>query len=351
MTIPDAKIVAVQRALQETFGTTEFEQTGNLSRTNNSDPVFRIIVRGSPYLLRIIMRVDDPACHFSCMTAAAEAGAAPRVWYANIADKICIADFVESVPFPLTDALVRIPEVLRKLHALPPFPPRANHLNTSPTYLTNDGPARDQFLQMFRSAEILPRDEGEQFFAAYEKVLAAYHRDDLDMVSGHNDLKPDNMLFDGDRLWLVDWEAAFLNDRYCDLAVMANFAVSNEDEERIYLQQYFGQAPDEYQLARLYLMRQVVHMFYTMAYLWLGLRGSDTGGKPMENNETGAELDDLHRRLWAGELNLSDRQTKIAYGQANCKRLLHNIRQARFHHELKIVADRYAHAATGNVLN
>ena len=46
------------------------------------------------------------------------------------------------------------------------------------------------------------------------------------MAPGHNDpFKPDNMLFEGNRLWLVDWEAAFQNDRYADLAVVANMIV------------------------------------------------------------------------------------------------------------------------------
>jgi hypothetical protein len=61
------------------------------------------------------------------------------------------------------------------------------------------------------------------------------------MVSSHNDFfKPDNILFDGHRLWLVDWEAAFLNDRYADLAVVASLVVTNDAEERVYLQEYFG---------------------------------------------------------------------------------------------------------------
>jgi hypothetical protein len=33
-------------------------------------------------------------------------------------------------------------------------------------------------------------------------------------------------------------------------AVVANFVVSNDGEETTYLQEYFGQAPDQYQLAR-----------------------------------------------------------------------------------------------------
>ena len=61
------------------------------------------------------------------------------------------------------------------------------------------------------------------------------------MVPSHDDLKPENILFDGHRVWLVDWEAAFLNDRYFDLAIVANFVVTNDAEERAYLQEYFGQ--------------------------------------------------------------------------------------------------------------
>jgi thiamine kinase-like enzyme len=37
------------------------------------------------------------------------------------------------------------------------------------------------------------------------------------MVSCHSDPKPENILFDGQRVWLVDWHAAIVNDRYFDL--------------------------------------------------------------------------------------------------------------------------------------
>jgi thiamine kinase-like enzyme len=40
------------------------------------------------------------------------------------------------------------------------------------------------------------------------------------------------LLFDGQRVWLVDWQAAFVNDRYFDLAVAANFVVTNDADER-----------------------------------------------------------------------------------------------------------------------
>lgn len=68
-------------------------------------------------------------------------------------------------------------------------------------------------------------------------------------------------------MWLVDWEAAFLNGRYADLAVVANLIVTNGAEDQVYLQEHFGRPPDSYQLARFFLMRQVAHMFYAMSYL------------------------------------------------------------------------------------
>lgn len=83
---------------------------------------------------------------------------------------------------------------------------------------------------------------------------------------------------DGGGVWLVDWDAAFQNDRYADLAVVANMIVSNDSEERTCLQGHFGRPPDEYQRARFYLMRQLAHMFYAMAFLTLDRQVSRSTG-------------------------------------------------------------------------
>lgn len=237
--IPPEKSAAVTRALREAFGVTTFEDIRTMTKGLSSDLVFRIVVKGSPYLLRIIMRVNeqtDPTRRFTCMKAAAEAGLAPHVWHANMQEGISITDFVEAAPFPTTEALVRIPGVLRRLHALPLFPKAFNYVT-----------AHNGFIWRFRAANLLPKIEIEEIFTRYEQVCAVYPRLDPDMVSCHNDLKPENILFDGHRVWLVDWQAAFVNDRYLDLAIVANFVVTNDAEETAYLQEYFEEPPDEYQ--------------------------------------------------------------------------------------------------------
>jgi thiamine kinase-like enzyme len=333
--IPEEKSAAVTRGLREAFGVEGFEDISKITIVNT--PVFRIVVRGSSYLLKIDTRTSDPTRHFACMRAAADAGLAPHVWYTSIEDRILITDFVETASFPAADALVRIPAVLRKLHALPPFAGVPNHINTTYMFLINKGAAVDSVIQKFRSANLLPKSEMERLFTLYDQIAAVCPHHDPDMVSSHNDLfKPDNMLFDGDRLWLVDWEAAFLNDRYADLAVAANLVVTNEAEELVYLQEYFGEPPDEYQRARFFLAQQAAHLFYTIGFLMIG-----SAGKAIDWSEAVPEFREFHRRFWAGEVTLKEPPMKITYARVHWEQLQRNAAQKRFDEALRIVSERH----------
>ncbi len=326
MPIPQEKLEAVNRALNSTFGRDDFEDIRILTRGLSGALVFRIVVTGTPYLLRIISRKIDTtrADHFACMNAAAEAGLAPRVHYTSVEDGIAITDFVATVPFPQNEALARLPGVLRKLHALPPFPPRDNSINTSCTFLLNQHNATDEFNHRFRSMNILPNDETEQLIGWQTQLAAAYARREPEPVSSHNDLfRPDNILFDGNQVWLVDWEAAFLNDRYADLATAADFVIVDDDaaDEPLFLASYFGKAPSGEQLARFAHMRSAVHLFYTMVFTLLG-----SAGQPVNLHEDVPDFADFHRRLWAGELTIADKDVKLAYAKVHFHRLLNDFR-------------------------
>ena len=77
--IPDAKRLAVMRALNETFGVPEYEDIRPTSGGQSSALAFRIVVGGKPYLLKTMREemISDPANEFACMKTAAEAGIAP----------------------------------------------------------------------------------------------------------------------------------------------------------------------------------------------------------------------------------------------------------------------------------
>ncbi|HJT86764.1 MAG TPA: hypothetical protein VJ732_02885 [Bryobacteraceae bacterium] len=334
--IPQENIAAVTRGLHEAFGVGAFDDIRDLTERPGSNRAFRIVVRGSAYLLRINTRAGDMARHFQCMQAAAEAGLAPRVRYTSTEDRISLTDFVETAPFPAEDALRRVPAALRRLHALPPFP--ASPFNTTCTFLLNQGRALDGFLQQFRAARLLPEADIEELLGHYAKVAAVYSALDPDPAPSHNDLfKPDNILFDGSRVWLVDWEAAFQNDRYADLAAAANLLAANEAEEKIYLQEYFGGTPTPYHAARFRLMRQLAHIFYAMVFLNLG-----SAGKPVDGSEPVPAYGDFQRRFWAREVHLADGHSKNVYGRVHWERLRHNLRQPEFDEALRILAERHA---------
>jgi aminoglycoside phosphotransferase len=332
--IPEAAKEPVARALREAFGVTEFEDIRMMTAGLSSALVFRIVLRGWPYLLRIVMNTDatagpgrgDQTHHFACMKLAAEAGIGPRVWYTSTEDRTSITDFVEARPFSRTEALARLPAALRTLHALPPFPRVVNYLD-----------AMDAFVQKFQAAKILPETETKELFEGYARVASVYPRDDSDGVSSHNDLKPENILFDGDRVWLVDWEAGFVNDRYLDLAVVANFVVTNDAEEDAYLRTYFGEAAGEYRLARFYLMRQLLHVFYPVVLMLLGL-----AGKPIDLIEKVPGFRDFHDRIWAGEVSLATDEVKLQYARVHMNQFLRNLREVRCQDALRIVSARHA---------
>lgn len=326
--IPQEKSAGVTRALRETFAVTEFENVCRMTKGLSSDLVFRIVAKGSPFLLRIMTRIDEwnnPARIFACMHEAAKARLAPRVLYSNTEDGIAIIDWIEGAPFPTDQALVQLPSTLRKLHALPPFPTNFNYVT-----------AHNGFIWRFRKANLLPKHQIEDASTRYDQICAVYPRIDSDMVSCHMDLKPENIVFDGQRPWLVDWMAASINDRYFDLAIVANFVVTNDQDELTYLEHYFGSRPDEYQRARFFLMRQVLHMFYATVFLLLG-----SGGKAINLSEQLPSFEDFHQRIWAGEINLADNDLKIIYGMIHWKQFLRNLRQPRFDQALSIVSARH----------
>src|SRR5215475_5276421 len=113
--IPESKKAAVGRALQAAFGVSKFEEIRQLTEGLSSALIFRIVVRGRPYLLRVIMRADamgDPTRQFACMKAGEDAGLAPKVLYTSVEDRVSITDFVNAKPFPKSKALTEMPKTI-----------------------------------------------------------------------------------------------------------------------------------------------------------------------------------------------------------------------------------------------
>ena len=308
--IPENKQIAVTKALQSAFGVHEFENIQQLTKGLSSALIFKIVVHGKPYLLRVITRTDamgDPSFYFGCMKIADDSCIGPRIHYLNVEDRISITDFIEPHYFSIPEAREKMPGLLKRLHALPKFPFRINYFEKM-----------EGFFSQFYAANILPESITKDVFELYERIAKVYPRNDEEnLVSCHNDLKPENILFDGNRPWLVDWEAAFLNDRYLDLCIVANFVVENDDDEADYLKTYFGNAATEYHHARFFLMSEILHMAYFTMFMLLGSKS-----KPVDPNMDKPGFRNFHNRMWNDEINLADNEAKLQYGWVHMEQFL-----------------------------
>jgi len=324
--IPENKNEAIAKALQTAFGISEFEDIRQLHDGLSTALIFRIVVLGKPYLLRVITRTDsvaDPGRWYNCMQAAADAGIAPKVWYADSEDRVCITDFVNAKPFPLDVAKLKLAATLSRLHALPPFPFRLNYLD-----------AIEGFVEKFKAAELIPAELTADLLPVFTQIKNIYPRNTEDLVACHNDLKPENMLYDGERVWLVDWEAAFLNDRYMDLSIAANFVVRNDEDEKDYLQAYFGAEVSKYQFARFFLARQLMHFSYFVVFMLMG----QTPGKTVDPFRTKPTFREFNDRVWAGEISLADMDNRVLYSLVHMEQLRINLQSERFKAALALVA-------------
>lgn len=96
----------------------------------------------------------------------------------------------------------------------------------------------------------------ERLHQQSRRIEAAFAKSPMPLVPCHNDLLPGNVLFGADRVWLLDFEYAGMNDVFFDLGNLSvNSELNHESEERL-LTWYFGHVTKA-SWARLQLMKMM----------------------------------------------------------------------------------------------
>ncbi len=321
--IPEHLRPAVDRGLLAAFGTTELDSVAVLPGGLSGAAVYRIRVGGIAYALRLTLSRDalrDPARGFVCMHTAAEACLAPRVRYASPEDGVAIMDLLEARPLfdypgdggPL---IVELAQAVRALHHTPAFPG-----------LTDYMVGMQQLIGVHRASGLIDPAATDELFDRYAGLASGYRTAPEDLVSSHNDINPGNVIYDGRRLWLIDWEAAFLADRYLDLATVANwFARGDARAEDLLLTTYFGGPPTPAQRTRFEVMKVVNHVFAGVIFL-NGAAGERPGAELADRTLAGPGLAQMHRGLGSGEVSFARWHDRVAYGKARLARALEDLR-------------------------
>ncbi len=127
--------------------------------------------------------------------------------------------------------LAQVAAALRAIHAGPPLDRRFPTFTLADEYAAT---TRERGGEPPAAELALARDLSARIGAA----LSAH-----DLVPCHNDLLTANFIHDGERVRIVDWEYAGMNDRFFDLG---NLAVNNgleEDDELRLLEAYLERPP------------------------------------------------------------------------------------------------------------
>ena len=189
----------------------------------------------------------------------------------------------------------------------------------------------DALLGQFQARGLVAPAATQEILALYRRLREGYRTAPQDLVASHNDLNPRNMLYDGQRLWFVDWESAFLADRFVDLSCLANlFADTPAREERLLIT-YFGRVEDVHR-ARLYLMRQVNHLFYGLV-----MTNAVAGQAPLASLD-GPSLAELHQALSLGEPVLDTDAARLGYVRARLAAALAGLQAPAFEEALALVS-------------
>lgn len=221
-----------------------------------SNANYRVVRDGGEYVLRVPARHQarfgvTHAAGLAVQSAAAAARVAPPVTAYRAPEGVCLVPLVGGTP--LDGELLREPGTLERVGALLAALHRAPAVDV----------AWSPFADIERYARIAadeglapPADAGELLHVGrrIERVFAGLG--DAPVLC-HNDLQPQNLILDGDRQWLVDWEYAGMGSRHFDLGNLACNADLSEAELDVMLRSYGGQVRLEVARARAMLMRVV----------------------------------------------------------------------------------------------
>ena len=172
--------------------------------------------------------------------AAFEAGISPRV--VHHAPGLLVMDFIEGRA--LSEADVNRPEMIKRIVPLI----RTCHSEVpkyfrGPTYIFWVFQVIRQYGRTLLEAEEADIRDIRHLMQIAERLEKAAGPQMI--VFGHNDLLASNILDDGERLWLIDWDYAGFNSPLFDLGGLASNNGLSEEREVALLELYFEARVDE----------------------------------------------------------------------------------------------------------
>lgn len=284
-----------------------------LGRSFSGAEVYRVESAGQTYVLKLAAR-DQPLLpwrgRLHVQQLAANAGLAPRVVHADELHRAIVSEFAADKSFaawcsdPRTrdTALTQLGQLLRRVHQLPP-----------PASLEGS-PLRERLATV--AAALGPASVPAFVRDAINAVLTENPpAPDRAPVLSHNDVHPANLVFDGERVRLLDWDACAPNDPYFDLGAIALFLRLDAAASGKLLTAYTG-APVSTLPAGFTYHRRLAGVLCGSTFLKLAHERGSSDDTPAVRPTTPPSLGDVYAQLRAGTLKVDEAEGQWVFGLA-----------------------------------
>lgn len=279
--------------------------------------VYRVEAGGERFVLKTTDE-SEPAERWQrrlgIQQSAASAGLAPPIVHVDPARRAVLSAFVVDRGFPPryadprthAAAVVQLGQTLRRVHELA-IPPGAV------------APDVRQWLadlwSELSAVHAAPAFAGE----AIERVLAEVPPDSgRAAVLSHNDVNPTNLVFDGERLMLLDWDTAAPSDPFYDLAAISVFLRMDDVTCRRLLEAHDG-APVSDLPARFGYDRRFIAVLCGAMFVRLARQAGHPGPRGDETRDAAPSLVEFYQRLRAGEWSVAAPEGQWWFGLALLK--------------------------------
>ena len=298
--VPEHLHAAVHAALSAVLDERQIEGAEPVTGGVSGATTFRVQARKSSFLVRV-ESVRSPLRNphqYTCMRIAAEAGIAPALHYVDCQAGVAIMDFIKARP------LYSYPGgPLELLRALGTLTARLQATAAFPVLL-------DYRVVVRRLAERLQARFAPGLLdphrAALERICTSLPWDDSRHVSSHNDPNPRNVLFDGERLWLIDWETGYRNDPLVDIAILTDNLAPTREAQDALIESWSGRASDAALRQRLDAVRALTRMYYAGL-----LMVTIAPAAPVIGDLSALTQDEFKRRIGDGSLQAAAPETRI----------------------------------------
>lgn len=271
-----------------------------------SAKLFLVTADHQKYVIRFMHR-GSAHNEVVCMKIASDVGYGPHVYRSNEGDRYIIMEYLPKYPITREERLSpsyyrALGAVVAKMHHGPAFPK-----------------AEDSFTHARHEIRRLKRHEPfgelasrfEEMLSTIQQAVAPY----LEKAACHNDLHPNNFIYNGTSFKIIDFEDASEDDPYFDIATVLVFNCFGNEQRDAFLNSYFGREMTTKEKAKLYLMEQAVRMRNIAGFLIkLPKRTYDLKTKTLPYAQFCIELS-------KGNLNLEDPDVRFRFALS----ILHDV--------------------------